>query len=585
MSPTGSSSAAAAAAAHDRELISALFQERIASGDARPLLIVHSLVANFAIPCLYLAVPHRGQPWLYRARFLVAAFVALLNLEMARYTRSDNLAVTYATGILAAWGTVWALTSLVLRHPQYDGERVNKRHKPRNGLARGRSDSDQSTPAMSSPASPERAYSSALSSSGMENGNGKSNDVGNGTSNGTSNGNGSARPVLGRRRKSVRFLVAPDEDVAESMFNDMEYYWQAFPEDAPFRERLSWAYDYYTSWRGSGWNFAIPTIPSFDPPRKSRSGELIRIESIPIRSRAGVSRSVSSRELFLTRLGRPLLAYLALDVSATLMKHDPYFRTGRHEVAPSPSAPLAPHLPPALLYMYRSFLASMIVFNALWALFSLDQVIRRWLMTRLFGRDVRTELWQYSDSFGSFVQILDHGLGGLWGRSWHQTFRIGFTAPSVLLLAGTKSKAVKKLMGSLVAFCISGAMHATGSFTMPRGARPWMPWLFFILAWVGTVAQTALYHGLGLNRVAMRLPRVARRASNLLFSCAWMLLTCWVFVDDMCRAGMWMFEPVPFSFARAAGLGMPGDEDVWRIKEPLIYWHTGRHWWDTGLAA
>lgn len=103
MSLTCSSSAAAAAVAHDRELISTLFRERIASGDARPLLIGHSLVANFAIPCLYLAVPHRGRPWLYRARFLVAALVAVLNLEMARHTRSDNLAVTYATGILAAW--------------------------------------------------------------------------------------------------------------------------------------------------------------------------------------------------------------------------------------------------------------------------------------------------------------------------------------------------------------------------------------------------------------------------------------------------------------------------------------------------
>ncbi|KAI6350785.1 hypothetical protein MCOR25_010393 [Pyricularia grisea] len=576
MSPTGSSSATAAAAAHDRELISVLFQERIASGDARPLLIVHSLIANFAIPCLYLAVPHRGRPWLYRARFLVAALVALLNLEMGRHTRSDNLAVTYATGILAAWGTLWALTSLVIRRPQYDAERVNKRRKQQNGSARGRSGS-------SSRASPERAYSSALSSSGIENGNGSKT---NGVSNGTSNGNGSERLITKRRRKSVRFLVAPDEDVAKSIFNnDMEYYWQAFPEDAPFRERLSWAYDYYTAWRGSGWNFAIPTIPSFDPPRQSRSGELVQIETIPIRSRAGVTRPASNRELLLTRLGRPVLAYLALDVCATLMKYDPYFRTGRHEVAPSPSAPLAPHLPPALLYIYRSVLASMIVFNALWALFSLDQVIRRWLMTTLFGKDVRTELWQYSDTFGSFVQILDHGLGGLWGRSWHQTFRIGFTAPSVLLLAGTKNKAAKKLLSSLVAFCISGAMHAAGSFTMPRGARPWMPWLFFILAWVGTVVQTTLYYGLRLDRVAPRLPSLAPRTSNLLFSCAWMLLTCWVFVDDMCRAGMWMLEPVPFSFARAAGLGLPGDQDPWRIKEPLIYWHSGRHWWDTGLAA
>lgn len=114
---------------------------------------------------------------------------------------------------------------------------------------------------MSSAASPERAYSSALSSSGVEKGNGVSNGTTNGitncktngATNGTTNGDGSARPLLKRRRKSVRFLVPPDEDIAESLFNnDMEYYWQAFPEDARFRERLSWAYDYYTSWRGSG---------------------------------------------------------------------------------------------------------------------------------------------------------------------------------------------------------------------------------------------------------------------------------------------------------------------------------------------
>ena len=60
-----------------------------------------------------------------------------------------------------------------------------------------------------------------------------------------------ARRLPGRRRKSVRFTLPPDEDVARSL-EDHEYYWQAFPAAAGFWERFGWALDLSMAWRGSG---------------------------------------------------------------------------------------------------------------------------------------------------------------------------------------------------------------------------------------------------------------------------------------------------------------------------------------------
>lgn len=49
-----------------------------------------------------------------------------------------------------------------------------------------------------------------------------------------------------------QIINAPDEDIAKSLKDGYEYYWQAYPADAPFSTRLDWSVDLVLSFRGTG---------------------------------------------------------------------------------------------------------------------------------------------------------------------------------------------------------------------------------------------------------------------------------------------------------------------------------------------
>lgn len=470
------------------------------------------------------------------------------------------------------------------------------------------------------------AYTSALDSSptgmsmSMSNSHASNGHACNGhDSNGHAAANG-VSPALKsrrRRRKSVRFVVPPDDDIARGLI-EHEYFWQAFPADSPFGTRLGWAFDYYMAWRGAGefnsastsrklcirslpptspqthvflipgWNWAISCLPRFDRPAEPLSGELVKLDSIPLVSHAGYRRLTSHGQFVWVRLRNVALAYLVLDLCAILMIKDRYFNTGLHD-SPPPLylSAMFPSLPPPTLYVYRMIIGFVGMLAALTAVFSADQLVRRGL-ARAFGggSGVRGELWQYPDLFGSFGQMLEHGLAGFWGRYWHQTFRVGFTAPSKWLIRRgwlpARRSALTGLVASACAFFLSGLMHASGAATMPRPTRPGMAFAFFLLAWVGIVLQLALCSL--LRRPIAASPLAVRRAGNMLFVLAWMYATCWTFEDDLSRSGLWTFEPVPYSLLRAMGFGEPGDDPArWRGSS-YTTWHVGKHWWDSGPA-
>ncbi|KAL8360047.1 hypothetical protein RB598_008399 [Gaeumannomyces tritici] len=566
--------------------------------EPRPALVLQTLAVNFGLPILYLAVPHAARPWLYRARLLVAGAVALLNVVMARRTAPQNLAVAYAVGLVASWGTIWVFAALVFLRPQFDAERVERRLRPPRPSssssspisARRVSSGIMVAPPPADLASSPVACSTALASfsTAMSVTNGHAS---NGHAlNGHAAANGPSPVLKSRRRKSVRFVVPPDDDVARALV-EYDYFWQAFPADAPFVTRLGWAFDYYMAWRGTGWNWAISCLPKFDRPAEPLSGELVKLDSIPLVSHAGHWRHAKNDEFFRARLCNIAIAYLVLDFCAVFMTKDGYFNTGLHD-SPPPLylSSMFPALPPSVLYIYRMILGFLGMLSALTAVFSADQLLRRRL-ARAFAGGVSSDLWQYPDNFGSFDQLLDHGLAGFWGRYWHQSFRVGYTAPSKWLirrgwLPARRSSAATGLAASACAFLLSGAMHASGSATMLRHTRPWMAFAFFALAWVGVLLQLALCALLRRLRPAAAAagPPAARRAGNLLFVLAWMYATCWAFEDDLSRSGLWRFEPVPYSPLRAVGLGEPGDEAFRWAGCSFVAWHVGKHWWDSGPA-
>ncbi|CAK7216153.1 hypothetical protein SBRCBS47491_002735 [Sporothrix bragantina] len=271
------------------------------------------------------------------------------------------------------------------------------------------------------------------------------------------------------------------------------------------------------------------------------------------------------------------------------------------------------------------------------------------------------QLWHYPSAFGSVWQVMDHGLNGFWGSFWHQTFREGFSAPTQWLieqgilpaghevrgekakvvpsgmsLCGKRSKDTKVLndnakndkdckvvpgengvngsvknghhkkpatpwitrfVGLALAFGQSAILHSAASVTtLPTHTRSEGAALFFLLSSVGIAVQSIVLPSSLLDR----LPRRVRQAVNFTFAAVWLHATCWLFIDDQARCGIWLFEPVPFSPIRfimslVKGGEMPpivspggsnrAGHSAWRwYHDDLVHWYTGKHWWDTGLA-
>jgi hypothetical protein len=533
------------------------FHAAVAAGEVTPFVIPWSFIGVFFLPLFYLSIPHTNRPWLYRLRWVVAAAVVYLNVRLMQTTSAGNMAVAYSTGLAAVWGTIWNLRVLIFTHPQRDAARVEQRPRiyHENG---GLKDEKEKTGAM--------------------------------------------------------VTSAADESVAASL-PDKEYFWQPFPAQASFLTRLGWTADLLTSLRGGGWNFCISSIPHpplperLPDPGSSGGGKplpAVRLDLIPLASRSGTSRSRTYASFLRSRLLQFALSYLTIDILTVTMRRDPYFLLGPDYAANQPPLPLpsfmtALPLPGITIPLLRTLPAAAGILAGLHLYFALLQLVCVFLLPgRIFGPRF-TELWQHPTLFGSFTRsVCDRGLAGFWGGWWHQTFRLGFTAPLRFLFppdppppgaqlssGGAKTRAAAEM---LLAFFLSGVLHAAGGITSV--ARPttvaWTPVAFFVSQAVGVLLQTglcALLVGSSTPKERGRggFPRWVRRAGNLLFAATWLLLTAPGLIDDMSRAGLWLFEPVPVSPLRVMGLGSPG-ESWWRWDgEYGLRWYTGRHWWESGI--
>lgn len=296
---------------------------------------------------------------------------------------------------------------------------------------------------------------------------------------------------------------------------------------------------------------------------------------------------------------------------------------------------------PQLLALHRSVLGLAGMLAALHIALSLDQLVRVSLGNLFFGNNsissvsTLAQLWQYPSIFGSVSQVLDHGLAGFWGSTWHQTFRYAFLAPTLWLVDkgilakgqhvhergnvingapkvnGTNGDAVKgsthkkkapfpfitRMAGLVFAFGQSALLHASASLTtLPTHTLWWGPALFFAMSGLGVGLQSIVLPAAVMNR----LPRRVRQAANLVFTLGWLHATVWLFLDDTSRCGLWLFEPVPFSPMRYRMSILRGGEippivspagsnraglSAWRwYSDDLVYWYNGRNWWETGLA-
>ncbi|KAF6818628.1 hypothetical protein CSOJ01_01793 [Colletotrichum sojae] len=518
-----------------RDSYRALFKARVAAGEMKPFVLPYGIFGTFILPILYMSIPHRRRPWLYAARWLVLAFIVVFNLKILRETSSTNMSMGYSSGLSAFWGMLLNVTNLVFTAPQFDFERVARRKVTRSP-------------------SPKPSRKSSRSNSPASNG---------------------LRKRAGSKKRRNSKVVAPDVHLDE-----YEYYWQSYPENGTFVERLGWVVDLYTNFRGVGWSWAVPSVPSPAPPERPHTEELVKMETIQYETFVGCHTYRDQRDFLLRKLIPISISYLILDWFKVKSVEDPYFIFGNHPF------PLPPHLastPVWLLTFYRHTGIICTLYAAIVMTFSLHDLFQYFVLSRVFP--LRGELWQYSTVFGSFSQVLDRGLAGFWGAWWHQTFRHSFSAPGNWLVEhGYLKKGTRgtKLVIMSIAFWLSGLLHGAGSVTAIPDTNWLKPCSFFWASGVGVLLQHAVCSALK-PRIS-RLPRSVRRLGNLLFVFAWLQVTVKPLADDFAETGLWLVEPVPLSVVRALGFGR-GETSWWKPDmEALGHWHRGEHWWESGFG-
>jgi hypothetical protein len=393
------------------------------------------------------------------------------------------------------------------------------------------------------------------------------------------------------RRSAAQDEPKDSNAVPSKQLYTYHYVWQPLPQN-PLR-RLEWVLDLIANVRGSGWNWRVSSLP---PLPSNISHDLAQ----PLCTNSThPSPPTTFPKNALTRTLIPFtLRYLFVDLIKVSMMHDPYFLG-------SPSLPITssppPHLPllisssPTLTRIYRLILSLLGIYNALAYFFAIALFSFAFLLSPLHPY-LTTPLaspFLYPPLNGPITSILSHGLAGAWGTWWHQLFRHGFSVPGRALIRhlhfDPKSHASKTIQ-VLVAFTISGSLHALGSFAQFSHTRPLHgPFLFFVIQAFGIAAQTYFSTSLLSSRHVPALFKTtpAKRITNLLFVVVWFYMTGPFLADDFARGGLWLFEPIPVSPLRGFGFGLEG-EGWWCWGGPGKWagWYgdTGGRWWRSGVA-
>lgn len=392
------------------------------------------------------------------------------------------------------------------------------------------------------------------------------------------------------------------ENRAESRF-----FWEAYPETSSFAKRLDWACDVYTNARGVGWNYqlnCLPTLPQFVQLQLLSTSPPDSPPPVDIRvSRSGYQRFDEYWACLRHHAWLLAKGYLVADVLKTVMHHDPFF-WGLVERRPPCYFPFDLVCNSWLLTRsYRLLVCMTFIWAGLRNCFTLGPLLFLGVLTPLvspksplptswkrhLSQACRMEPWLFPDHNGSYMVVLDKGLAGWWGGWWHQIFRYSFQAGAEFVqssLGLRSSSMVGQLVGVFVAFALSGALHACGSYTQQGDTKPLRgPMLFFLLQAVGVMSESLFRHAV-LRRFGLtgKMPKWLSRMVILVWVNAWLFLTAPLLVDDFAKGGLWLLEPLMISPTRGLGLGVEGDgwycwEGTW-----ATWYRDKRRWWLSGIA-
>lgn len=504
------------------------YEEDIRSGRYKPFLYPWDAIGGFLV-IAYLLIPHKNLPWLRHARHLVFAFNLAYTVYMIKNVRAKGVANTLGVGLVAAWGTMWVLAILVCNDAQTDFMRIERMEGVLGSDGRPQEKAQQ---------------------------------------------NGNTKQATEHREHA-----GPSQ-------RHGEFAWQPYPL-TPFVERLDWVLDVFANFRGAAWNWRTISTP---PPPKSIQEQLIRNSPVSPKHSFRTSSSQSAtfptrRALILANLKLFFKAYFILDALKTLISHDPYF-WGYTERVPAPYLPKFLTSSPIIVHAIRLLICQYAIKYAIQMIFSLSPLFFSGLLgPSLLG--ARSEPWMYATTYGSYIHVLDGGLAGWWSTWWHQTFRFAFEQPGrkLLQLLNLNPRApLSRLLQLVIAFSLSGVLHAAGSTTCHGSTRPLLgPMRFFLFQALAVFLEGVFHKSVQGSALASRTPRWVKRGLTFLYVHVWFYHTAHLLCDDFARGGVWLFEPVPFSVFRGVGFGAEGD-GWWCVADVGVRWYKGRRWWRTGIA-
>jgi hypothetical protein len=454
---------------------------------------------------------------------------------------------------------------LVFRRPQFDVKRVQRRSVGKQSSGTDAPDSNIKANGVSTP---------GAGGSGRKD-----------SSNGTTSHAQVVQSTIRHRARNAENHHEPSK--AKELKNRVEvdkaasteeYFWQSYPDT--FLERFEWVTDMLVNFRGPGWNWAISTLPSPPLSITKQVGKFDEESARTGRSKTGLVRFDTREEVFNFYVPRFIAYYFLTDLIKTVMMQDPYFLFGPTTYA---LPPFLAGLSPTALLIFREALSATGIVVIIELAFQIAPLCFCLLLgPSLIGQ--RGEPWYYTNSWGYFSNILDKGLGGLWGGWWHQTFRFPFSAPTHFLIENNYISAHSKYkipISGFFAFGISGLLHAAGSVSQIAYTKPLNNMIFFLMQAVGIFLQTAFC---SMFRPQIEnLPKRMRQIGNFVFVFSWLLSTGWLLTDDFARGGVWLVEPLPISPLRGLGFGVKGD-GWWTWTDMGSGWYSGKHWWTSGYA-
>lgn len=507
------------------------YDASLASGEFDPFVYPYGAYGAFLV-IIYLCIPHQNRPWLGKCRFLVWSILLGFAAYSIRYQRARGAAPALGLGLVHAWSVVYLAAILVWNDAQTDFQRI-----------------ERTEGVFGTAPSSEKEKTDQTSIEGT---------------------NG----------------LVPSKSRAGPRDRHGEFAWQPYPL-TPFIERLDWVCDLFCNFRGAGWNWRTSALP---PPPKWLQDQLHRnSRTVPkhsARVHAGqVKTYATRRELLVANAKTVVKGYIVLDALKTLMMHDPYF-WGQLTRPPPLYFPFSLLTQPWMIYTYRMTLSMLAVKYALQTIFSLAPLVFAGMFGSYIG--ARAEPWIYPETWGSFGVVLDRGLAGWWSSWWHQTFRFAFAAPSLRICGAwglDRRSTAAKAIQLLTAFGLSGVLHACGTYTASGPTRPLAKsFSFFMLQALGIFLEDSIAAALRRTGVQRYVPLWAMRVWTFVYVHVWFYHTAHLLCDDFTLGGVWLFEPVPVSLFRGLGLGATRLDGWWCWSGQVVRWHTGKHWWQSGLA-